>query len=46
MERSLIDPFRELYPDLQRYMWHKQNPFKMARLDFFLITENILSNLK
>jgi hypothetical protein len=46
MERSLIDPFRELYPDLQRYTWRKINPFKMARLDFFLITENILSNLK
>lgn len=46
MERSLIDPFRELYPDLQRYTWRKKNPFKMARLDFFLITENILSNLK
>jgi hypothetical protein len=24
MERSLIDPFRELYPDLQRYTWHKK----------------------
>jgi hypothetical protein len=46
MERSLIDPFREFYPDLQRYTWHKKNPFKMARLDFLLITENILSNLK
>ena len=40
--RSLIDPFRERYPDLQRYRWRK----KMTRFDFFLITENILSNLK
>jgi len=24
IERSLIDPFRELYPDLHRYTWRKK----------------------
>ena len=32
---SLVDPFRELFPDLQRYTWRKKTPFKQARLDFF-----------
>ena len=42
-ERSLIDPYRQLYPDSFRYTWRKKNPFKQARLDFFLFIE---SNLK
>ena len=44
-ERSLIDPFRELFPDLKRYTWRKKTPFKQARLDFYLFTENMLTNL-
>ena len=35
-DRCLIDPFRQLYPDLHRYTWRKRTPFKQARLDFFL----------
>ena len=45
-ERNLIDPYRELFPDVQRYTWRKRNPFKQARLDFFLLTENFLNSLK
>ena len=44
-EWSLIDPFRELYPDIRRYTWRKKTPFKQARLDFFLFSENMLTNL-
>ena len=45
-ERSLIDPFRELYPDRKRFTWRKRTPFKQARLDFFLITDSMLISLK
>lgn len=44
--RSLIDPFRELHPDLRRYTWRKKNPLKQARLDFFLFTDDMLPYLK
>jgi hypothetical protein len=39
---DLKDPFRELYPNLRRYTWRKKTPFKQARLDFFLITNNLM----
>lgn len=45
-ERCLVDPFRELNPELRRYTWRKKTPFKQARLDFFLLSDNILSFLK
>ena len=44
--RSLIDPYRQLYRDSFRYSWRKKNPFRQARLDFFLFTESMLTNLK
>ena len=42
----LVDPFRELSPELQRYTWRKKTPFKQARLDFFLFSESLLPNLR
>lgn len=38
---NLVDPFRELYPNLKRFTWRKKKPFKQSRLDFFLISDNI-----
>ena len=40
---DLRDPFRELYPNLKRYTWRKRNPFQQARLDYFLVSNNIMS---
>ena len=40
---SLYDPFRESYPSQKRYTWRKKTPLKQARLDYFLISENLLS---
>ena len=37
---NLTDPFRELYPDMERYTWRKSNPLKQARLDFFLVSQS------
>ena len=42
---NLIDPFRELNPDTKKFTWRRKNPLKMARLDFFLISENLLSSV-
>ena len=41
---NLIDPFRDNNPSLKRYTWRRKNPIKQARLDYFLITENLLSS--
>ena len=40
---NIRDPFRELYPNLKRYTWRKRNPFKQDRLDYFLVSNNIMS---
>lgn len=42
---NLVDPFRQLFPDKKRYTWRKSNPIKQARLDYFLISENFMSNV-
>ena len=42
---NLIDPFREANPKLRRYTWRKKTPLKQARLDYFLISENLLSSI-
>ena len=43
---NLSDPFREIHPDVRQYTWRKRNPIKQSRLDFFLITENMISSVK
>ena len=42
----LTDPFRELYTYEKRYTWRKRTPLKQARLDFFLISEILLTNVQ
>ena len=43
---NLLDPFRELNPDTKRFSWRRKSPIlKQARLDFFLITENLMSSV-
>ena len=40
---NLIDPWRELYPLKKSFSWRQPNPVKMARLDFFLVTKELMS---
>ena len=40
-----MDPYREFYPSTKRFSWRKNRPLQMARLDFFLISENLLSSI-
>lgn len=42
-ENNLTDPFRENNPLSRRYTWRRKNPIKQARLDFFLLAEEISS---
>ncbi len=40
---DLCDPWRVLNPDTKRYTWRKNNPIKQARLDYFLISSELLN---
>ena len=42
---SLVDPFREAYSSLRRYPWWKKSPIKQAPLDYFLISQDLLSSV-
>ena len=44
--RHLIDPSREEHPDLKRCTLRRKQPFQQARLDFFLLSEDILITVK
>lgn len=47
---NLIDIYiyieREFYPDVTRYTWRKPNPLKQARLDFILVSNSLICNVK
>lgn len=43
---ELFDMFREMYPEKRAYTWRKFNTVKQARLDYFLITEDFLIDVK
>ena len=42
---ELEDPWRTLYPERSGFTWFQRNPIKMARLDFFLISTDIMNLL-
>ncbi len=43
---ELIDPWRQYNPDKKQYTWFQRNPMKMSRLDYFLISADILALTK
>ena len=43
---NLVDPWRICNPSKKSFTWQKKNPVKMARLDFFLISEELLSRIE
>ena len=45
-ENNLVDPWRVLNPDSKRFTWRRTNPFKQARLDFFLVSNSLLNFIK
>lgn len=43
---NVIDPFREIHPQLKHYTWRKRSPLKQSRLDFFLTSEGMYQYVK
>ena len=35
---ELVDAYRSIHPDIQRYTWRRKNPVKQARLNYFLVS--------
>ena len=44
--KLMVDPYRDFHPNLKRYTWRRTNPLQQASLDFFLISENLLSSIQ
>ena len=42
---NLVDQLRKLYEILKQYTWRKRIPLKQARLDFFLVSEALMSSI-
>jgi hypothetical protein len=40
---DLYDIWREFNPECRRFTWRRKTPFQQSRLDFFLVSESILS---
>ena len=45
-QKRLFDPFRELNGNCHKFTWRRTNPIQQARLDFFLITEDLLPHVR
>ena len=43
---ELTDIWRMLNPELRRYTWRRPTPLQQSRLDFFLITDGVMNNVK
>ena len=39
---DLKDSFRKLYPNIRRYTWMKKTLLKQVRLEFYLISNNLM----
>ena len=46
VELELVDVWREVNPDIQRYTWRRNKPRQAARLDFFLLSESTIDKVK
>ena len=44
-ELDLIDIYREIYPEKKTYTWRRFNSNQQGRLDFFLITDTLISEI-
>jgi exonuclease III len=42
-EKELVDVWRSFHERDRQYTWHHKNPIKMSRLDFILVSEDIMS---
>lgn len=45
IENNLVDVWREEHIEKKEYTWFRKNPVKKARLDFFLISDNLFTEV-
>ena len=45
-EFDLVDAFRELYPNKKEYTWRRFNTNKRGRLDYFLVSKDLMGEVK
>ena len=45
-ELNLTDIWRFIYPDKKDYTWTQPHSFKQGRIDFYLISENLVKSIK
>lgn len=45
IDLSLLDVWRELNIEKRQFTWRRKNPIKQARLDFFLISESLFTDV-
>ena len=45
-EYNLIDCWREIHLENKEYTWFRRNPIKKARLDFFLISDKLFTEVE
>ena len=43
---QLVDVSRTFHPEEIRYTWRRKNPIKQARLDFFLVSDQLFEKVK
>ena len=43
---QLVDIWREINPEIRRFTWRRPNPPQQSRLDFFLLSENLVTYVK
>ena len=43
---NLIDVYRELHPNVQKFTWFQINPLIACRLDYFLVSKNFYFQVK
>ena len=45
-DQHLVDPYRDAHPELRWYTWRRKQALQQARLDFFLVSEDLLTSIK
>ena len=43
---DLVDVWRELHPNAKQYSWRRFNSMVQGRLDFFLVSDHLMPNIK
>ena len=42
---SLVDIWREMHPETVRYTWRRKSTLQQARLDFFLVSKDLIGDI-